>query len=197
MEKHILFPAYPNFFGESKSARVYCFKSDKTYYSFIVGTLNGKLNTVTINNMNVAFVRFNYANGATATDIKSIIQVPDNVMFTESPYPTRRYYPYGAEYVLADNVRVYPSIESTLNPLLAKALYLQEIASAMHQARKMDLVAGLAESEEKIECSGRTLELVVLLLLLRQLRHRLAPSRKQILKMRIISLSRVEQMMLT
>jgi len=115
------FPAYPNFFGESKSARVYCFKSDKTYYSFIVGTLNGKLNTVTINNMNVAFVRFNYANGATATDIKSIIQVPDNVMFTESPYPTRRYYPYGAEYVLADNVRVYPSIESTLNPLFGKS----------------------------------------------------------------------------
>lgn len=118
--KTYTFPCYPDYFGASVSARVYCYKADKSYYAFISGTINGKLLTVTISNINIAYIRFHYANGSVPTDVKSIYQNPMNIMCTETPYPTHRYYPYNVEKAFKDDVRV--SNENMYNPLFGKSV---------------------------------------------------------------------------
>lgn len=120
------FPVFPGFFGSSVAARVYCYKADKTYYTFLTGTISdGNINTFTVSNANVAYVRINYANGSVPSDIQTIYQVPQNIMFCESPYPTHRYYPYGDYMQLKEDVLVNDATASNFNPLTGKsALFL-------------------------------------------------------------------------
>ena len=116
------FPTYPNFFGEAVAKRVYCYRSDKSYYSFIEGTIDSssKIITVTINSTNVAYVRFNFANGSVKTDIRTAYQVVQNIMFTESPYPVTRFYPYGNYQQIKDDVYINDNDINMYNPLFGK-----------------------------------------------------------------------------
>lgn len=119
-DKEYSFPVYANYFGASSVIYIPYWNANKTYVNFATGTYDSNTNlvTVTFSSSVAAYTRINFVKTNSYLS-NSIRRNPENMMFTESPYPDY-YIPFGRQLYIPENEYFVNEQQQKLNPLYRK-----------------------------------------------------------------------------
>lgn len=115
------FIAYPGFFG-SNAARVITYDASKNKIGSILGTCEGQIAQVTINDESIKYVKFNVATESNSYTGNNYDYLDDRFMFVEGTEYPSTYYPYGDYYRRENNALMSISDEKQINSLYNKSV---------------------------------------------------------------------------